>query len=111
MDTKCYPVLEISFLFTYAHDFMSNIAKTTYNKSPVNLSYWFIDVFRSATCISSDYEKHPHRIYHEDTSTESLQLVISCWIGYLYRLLLSTIIFDTRDKFNFHIVQLPFLDN
>ena len=117
MGTKCAPLVADLFLFRYERDFMLSLS----DKNQTDI----IEAFNSTSRYLDDllnidnpyFEQMEGQIYptelqlykanSSDTEAPFLDLNLSTTNGIL---LVSSIIYDKRDDFNFEIVNFPFLD-
>ena len=117
MGTNCAPLLADIFLYSYEADFIQSLLSTgkKHLASRFNLTYRYIDDVLSIN--NPEFENYLGQMYPAEleikdttestTSASYLDLLLS--IGRDGQL--HTSIYDTRDDFNFHITNFPFLSS
>ena len=117
MGTNCAPLLADLFLYSYENEFLDNMIRSGHRRlaRSFNLCYRYIDdlvVFNNKKFLDYLKEIYPSQLTVEkanksDHLADYLDLTFIIDSGGK----LSTRLYDKRDDFDFHIVNLPFLSS
>ena len=117
MGTNCAPLLANLFLNSYEYEFLDNMIRSGHRRlaRSFNLCYRYIDdliVFNNKKFLDYLKEIHPSQLTVEkanksDHLADYLDLTFIIDSGGK----LSTMLYDKRDDFDFHIVNFPFLSS
>ena len=117
MGTNCAPLLADLFLYSYENEFLDKLIKEGKRMlvRKFNLSYRYIDdliSFNDKRFKEFIYDIYPNKLTISET-TESIS--VSSYLGLLFirdnSNNITTKLYDKRDTFGFHIVNLPFMSS